>query len=107
MKENGLKEKTEENKNAGKSGSRSRFFVALAATVLAAAFFGLSFVPLIGVYFLTASVLTEIAALSFLNAQKKLNNFPAVKILSIIAYMLLFLSVALFTGGLIYSSLNS
>lgn len=84
--------------------TRSRFYAAIASLVLSAAAFGLAFLPGAGIYFLIASVLLEICSLSFSASQKKINPFPAVKILQIFAYILLFLSVALFLGGLIYSS---
>lgn len=92
--------------DGGKNGGRARFYAAIAAAALAAAALGLAFIPLpyAGVYFLISSVLLEICSLAFSSSQKKINPFPAVKILQIFAYILLFLSGALFLGGLIYSS---
>lgn len=91
-------------KGEGANGTRSRFYAAIAAAALSAVALGLAFLPAVGLYFLVSSVLLEICALSFSAAQKKINPFPAVKILEITVYVLLFLSLALFTGGLICSS---
>lgn len=86
--------------------TRTRFFAALAMLVLALAAFGLSFTPHYGIYLLITSILLELSGLSFLSAQKKIFNFPAVKYLTITAYILLFLSGALFLGGIVFYLIN-
>lgn len=86
-----------------KSTSKTFFFIAVAACVLSAVAFGLSFSKL-GIYALISSVLFEFASLAFCRAQKKKNYFQAIKIVVIITYVLLALSLALFVGGLVYSA---
>lgn len=88
--------------NTEKTSTRVYFFIAIGALLLAAVAFGCTFINGVGVYALIASVLLELAALSFLSTQKKKNNFKGVFYATIAAYVLLGLSVALFAGGLIY-----
>lgn len=91
----------EENENP----TRVYFYVALGALIAAAAALGCAFIPDIGVYMLIVSVLLELSALSFLSVQKKRNNFKAVRILTVVAYVLCALSAAIFIGGLVYSAM--
>lgn len=88
--------------NSEKNSTRSYFFIAIGALVLAGIAFGCTFINGVGVYALIASVLLELAALSFLSTQKKKNNFKGVFIVTVVAYLFLAVSVALFAGGLIY-----
>lgn len=97
-----MKEKKEDTEEV-KSTSKTYFYVAIALCVLAAVAFGLSF-SFMGIYALIASLILELAALSFCVTQKKKNNFPALKFVFIAAYVLLALSALLFIGGLIYSA---
>lgn len=90
------------NENPEKNTTRTYFFIAIGLLVLAAVAFGCTFIPGVGVYTLLASVLLELAALSFLSTQKKKNNFKAVFYVTVAAYVLLGLSILLFVGGLIY-----
>ncbi len=90
------------NADTQKNSTRVYFFVALGALIAAAAAFGCSFIPNVGIYLLIVSVLLELASLSFLSVQKKKNNFNGVFALTVAAYILLGLSIALFVGGLIY-----
>lgn len=99
-----MKNKEEINKEEIKSTTKTYFYVAIGACILAATAFGLSF-SFLGIYALISSIILELAALSFILTQKKKNNFPAVKIVLIISYVLLALSVLLFIGGLIYSAI--
>lgn len=99
-----MKNKEEINKEEIKSTTKTYFYVAIGACILAATAFGLSF-SFLGIYALISSIIFELAALSFILTQKKKNNFPAVKIVLIISYVLLALSVLLFIGGLIYSAI--
>ena len=82
---------------------KTNFYIALGAFALAVIMLGLSFIPALGVYMLISSVLMELIALSFLNTQKKKENFKAVTYMTIAAYILLGVSVAIFAGGLIYT----
>ncbi len=82
---------------------KTYFYIGLGAAVLSAVAFGLTFtVP--GIYALISAVLLSIAALSFLNTQKRKNNFKAVKYATVAAYVLLFIYLIFFVGGIIYSS---
>lgn len=87
--------------------NRTNFYIAIGALALAAVAFGLSFVPALGVYTLIASVLLEITSLSFLSAQKKKENFRALRYVTIAAYVLLAASILLFAGGLAYVALTA
>lgn len=94
----------ENGENNTENSTRVYFFVAIGALVLAAVALGLIFVPGIGVYTLIASALSELASLSFLNTQKKKNNFKAVFYVTVITYVLLGITATVFVGGLIYSA---
>ncbi len=78
------------------------FYIAIACTALGALFFGLTFTPL-AVFSLCASILFCLASLSFLNTQKKKENFKGVLILTIITYILFGIFLAFFIGGVIWS----
>lgn len=79
-------------------------YIAVGLTALSAVAIGLSFtVP--GIYSLIASVLLSLASLSFINVQKKKNNFPKLKIVTVCAYIALCIAVLIFIGGLIWSAL--
>lgn len=88
--------------NSTENSTHVNFFIAIGALVLGAIALGCTFIPQIGVYTLIASVLLELTALSFLSTQKKKNNFKGVFYVTIVAYVLLGLSLILFAGGLIY-----
>lgn len=78
-------------------------YFGIAALVLAAISFGLSFTSW-GVYFLIASVILELTSLAFLTARRKKSPSKATLILTVFAYILLAASAALFVGGLVYSA---
>lgn len=59
--------------------------------------FGLSFTAL-GVYALFASMILELAAISFLNGQKRYNYFFACKVLRVASYVVMLLGVAMVLG---------
>lgn len=107
MKEKDFLGKEQNTVQNGKDGKKNltRFYAALLSVALAATALGLAFLPAAGIYFLTASVILEICALSFSGSQKKIYSFAALKILRITAYILLILSGALFLGGIVYSFL--
>ena len=79
------------------------FWFGVALTVVAAVAFGLTF-SILGIFALISSVVLSLAALAFLRTQKKRNNFKAVFIATVCAYVVLGISVAFFIGGLIYSA---
>ena len=100
-----MKEKKEVQENEEiKSTTKTYFYIAIAACVLSAVAFGLSF-SFMGIYALISSLILELCALSFCVTQKKKNNFPALKFVFIAAYVLLALSALLFVGGLVYSAI--
>lgn len=80
-------------------------YTAIGLLVAGVVFLGLMFSPL-GIYALIAAVLLNLAALSFINLQKKKNNFEKLKIIRIIAYVLLGVSLAVFIGGMIWAAVN-
>ena len=80
-------------------------YTAIGLLVAGAVFLGLIFTPL-GIYALIASILLSLAALAFVNIQKKKNDFEKLKIIKIAGYILLGLSTLVFVGGLIYSAVN-
>lgn len=88
--------------NSEKNSTRVYFFISIGLLILAGIAFGCTFINGVGVYALIASVLLELAALSFLSTQKKKNNFKAIFYVTMAAYILLALSLLLFAGGLIY-----
>lgn len=104
LKKNNLPE--EENEQQPERGYNG-FGYAYAATglvIAGAAALALIFtVP--GIYSLIASVILSIAALTFVNVQKRKNDFPKLKIIRICAYAVFGVAVAVFTGGLIWSAL--
>ena len=80
-------------------------YIAIALCAAAAVFFALTFTPL-GVYSLIASVILSIASLSFINVQKRKNNFKNLYIIRIFTYVVLGISVTFFIGGIIWSTTN-
>ena len=99
-----MKEKKVEENEEIKNTTKTYFYIAIAACVLSAVAFGLSF-SVLGIYALIASLVLELCALSFCVTQKKKNPFPALKFVFIAAYILLALSALLFIGGLVYSAI--
>lgn len=88
------------------NGNKTYAYIALGLMAAGAAALALIFTPL-GIYALIAAVLFDIAALTFLNIQKKKNAFRELKFIIIAAYVLLGVTVAVFAGGIIWSSINS
>lgn len=84
------------------NSTRAYFYIALGLLALAAVALGCTFIPGVGVYSLIASVLLELAALSFLSTQKKKNNFKGVFAVTVVVYIFLAASILMFLGGLIY-----
>ena len=90
-----------EDGQAPASTTKTYFYIGIAACALGAVAFGLAFTVL-EVYALFASILFELAALSFFGTQKKKNDFKAVFYLKIVAYAFLIAFTAFFIGGIIY-----
>ncbi len=82
--------------------NRTFFYIAAALVLLSATAFGLTFTVL-GIYALISSILLGIAALAFVSAQQKKQNFKALLYVKIAAYVMLAVAVLFFIGGTIYS----
>lgn len=83
---------------------KTYFYIGVAALIASAAAFGMTFSKA-GVYALISAVILGIAALSFLNTQKKKNNFKGVFYATVAAYALTAVYLLFFIGGIIYSAL--
>lgn len=104
--ENQTPETAENNLNDTQNNGKTVFFyVAVIACILGAVAFGLAFTKL-RIYSLICSIIFELASIAFCNAQKKANNFKAVKYVKICAYVLLGIFAAFFIGGIIYVSIQ-
>lgn len=69
--------------------TKKYFLIALGCCVLGAILLGLSFIPFkvnAGQYFIFASMIVELAAITFLNVQKKYGYFTACKAVRVISY---------------------
>lgn len=82
------------------------FYFGIAALALGALFFGLSFVPAIGLFGLCASIVLEIAAISLFKTQKVRNKLKGTDALYILSYVLLVTFAAFFIGGIVYSAMK-
>ena len=91
----------EENKN--NQNNYTYAFIAIGLAVAGAVALGLSFTAL-GIYALIACMLFEIASMTFINIQKKKNNFKWLLYVKIVAYALFIASVLVFVGGTIWSA---
>lgn len=106
MNDNDFKDdNTPDNDINPEQNSKIYFYLAVVCTAIAAATLGLAFSPF-GIYSLIGSVISELAALSFLSTQKKKNNFKGVFYLTVITYVLLAASIILFVGGMLSVALN-
>lgn len=80
-------------------------YISIGLIIAGAAALGLIFTVL-GIYALIASILFEIAALAFVNIQKRKNDFKELKIIKTVAYVALGITAAVFIGGIVYSTLR-
>ena len=78
-------------------------FIAIGLTAAGAAAFGLSFTVL-GIYALIAGMLFEITSITFINLQKKKQNFKWLFYIKIAAYVFLIAALIVFVGGTIWST---
>ena len=98
----------EENKN-GQNNEPEKYkkmtcvFVAIGLIIAGAVALGLAFTVL-GIYALIASMLFEIAAMTFINLQKKKNDLKWLIYVKIAAYVLFAAAILLFVGGSIWSA---
>ena len=78
-------------------------YVAIGLIAAGAVALGLSFTVL-GIYSLMASMLFEIAGITFVNLQKKKYDLKWLLYVKIVAYALFIAALFLFAGGTIWSS---
>ena len=89
--------------NNNNENNKTYFYIALGLLIAGAVAFGVSFTKL-GIYALIASMLCEIAAITFVNLQKKKNDFKWLIYLKVAAYILFAAALLVFAGGTIWSS---
>ena len=98
----------EENKN-GQNGEPEKYegklfaWVAIGLCAAGAVAFGLAFSAL-GIYALIASLIFQIASLTFVNLQKKKNDLKWLLYIKIVAYALFAAAIMVFAGGTIWSA---
>ena len=95
--------KNEQNNGPENNGDKLFVYIAIGLIALGAVALGLSFTVL-GIYALMASMLIEIAAMTFINVQKTKNNFKWLKFVRIAAYAVFIAAVAVFIGGTVFSA---
>ena len=78
-------------------------YIAIGLAAAGAVALGLSFTVL-GMYALIASALFEIASITFINLQKKRQDFKWLVFIKTAAYVLLIAALVVFIGGTIWSS---
>ena len=77
--------------------------IAIGLIVLGGVALGVSFTPL-GIYALIASMLFEIAAMTFVNLQKRKKDFKWLLYVRIAAYVVFAAALIVFVGGTIWAS---
>ena len=97
--------KNGQNKEPEKYEGKLFAFVAIGLCAAGAIAFGLSFTVL-GIYALIASLIFQIAALTFVNLQKKKNDLKWLLYVRIAAYTLFVAALFLFAGGAIWSAVK-
>lgn len=95
---------TEDSQPEHKSDTKIYLWVALAACVLGAVLLALTFVPAVGAYGTISAFICELAALSFINVQRKKNPLPACKPIEIVCYLIGIAVIAILIGAAIYSA---
>ena len=77
-------------------------YVAMGLMAATALFFGLSF-TVMGIYSLIASILLSLASLTFINIQKKRNDFKWLIYVRVVAYILFAVVFLFFAGGILWA----
>ena len=98
----------EENKNGQnqepeKQKNLLNLYIAIGLILGGAVALGVSFTKL-GIYALIASMIFQIAAMTFLNLQKKKNDFKWLLYIKIVSYILFAAALLIFLGGTIWSA---
>ena len=95
--------KNEQNNEPAKYQKKTYVFIAIGLIAAGAVALGLSFTKL-GIYSLIASMLFEIAGITFVNLQQKKNDLTWLLYVKIVAYALFVAALLLFAGGTIWAS---
>ena len=98
----------EENKNGNSGGpenggNKTNAYIAIGLAVAGAVALGVSFAGL-GIYALIASMLFEIASMTFINLQKRKQDFKWLLYIKIATYAIFIASLLVFAGGTIWST---
>ncbi len=92
-----------ENENKNGNGQYVYAYIAIGLIIVGAIALGVSFTVL-GVYALIASMLFEIAAMTFVNLQKRRQDLKWLIYLKIAAYILCGAALLIFVGGTVWSA---
>ena len=92
-----------ENENKNGNGQYVYAYIAIGLIIVGAIALGVSFTVL-GVYALIASMLFEIAAMTFVNLQKRRQDLKWLIYLKIAAYVLIGAALLIFVGGTVWSA---
>lgn len=99
-------EKDNKNKpdaNGEKYEKKTYAYIAIALAAVGAVALGVSFTVL-GIYALISSMLFEIAAMTFVNLQKRKNDLKWLIYIKIAAYVLFAAALLIFVGGTVWSA---
>lgn len=97
-------ENKNENENREEKYEKKTYaYIAIGLISAGAVALGVSFTVL-GIYALIASMLFEIAAMTFVNLQKKKNDFKWLLYIKIAAYILFAAALFIFVGGTIWAA---
>lgn len=88
-----------------KYNGKAYAYISIASIIACAVFLGLMFTRL-SIYALISSILLALCALAFANIQKSKNPFKGLKIIIVISYVMLIVSILIFVGGIIWGQLN-
>jgi hypothetical protein len=89
--------KLDNQNNQPDDGNKTCFWIALGCCIAGAVLFGITFI-FTNIYTLIASMILELAGVSFLNGQKRHCYFTACKILRVICYVIMLAGVAVMLG---------
>lgn len=92
-----------ENENKNGNGQYVYAYIAIGLIIVGAIALGVSFTVL-GVYALIASMLFEIAAMTFVNLQKRRQDLKWLIYLKIATYVLFGAALLIFVGGTVWSA---
>ena len=99
----------ENENNSGRGNGPEKYegklyaYIAIGLIIAGAVALGISFTKL-GLYALIASMLFEIAAMTFINLQKRKNDLKWLIYVKICSYILFVAALLIFVGGTVWSS---